>query len=269
MEEGTTVGYKKYESFLHIFLSNEKQRNCLSPVMMQQVLHAIENNLCKNCRFVILTAVGEHFCAGADLNWMKKQKDSSLIENYRDSDILRSFFDRLYKVEVPIFSYVQGGSYGGGVGLVAISDYVIAESKASFCLSEVKLGLVPAVISPYVVSKIGISWFTALSTSARVVTAQEALGFGLVHEIASDELTGKSTQDKVLLIAKRYGKLSPQALKENKKIIRSYSDKIVGTSHDQFFNRATITKLRASSEGQEGMSSLLEKRAPSWDLEVK
>lgn len=262
------VEFKKYNGFLNIILSNEKQRNCLSPHMMQQFIDILKNQLCSNCRFVLIQAKGIHFCAGADLEWMKKQKDNSLIDNYVDSIQLQSFFEAIYNIPVPVVSYAQGASYGGGVGLIAASDYVIAEPEASFCLSEVKLGLVPAVISPFVISKIGISWFTALSTSAKVIKAQQAMSIALVHEIATEELMKSSIEERAISISKNFLVLSPQALKENKKIIRHISDPVVLNNEKQNLNRVTITKLRASAEGIEGMSSLLEKRSPNWIIKA-
>lgn len=175
--------------YLNIILNNEQQRNCLSPLMMKQLQEIVEKQIDEKCRFVIMQAKGKHFCAGADLEWMKKQKESSLLDNYCDSQQLQNFFETIYKIPVPVIAYVQGGSYGGGVGLVAACDYVIAESEASFCLSELKLGLVPAVISPFVINKIGFSWFTALSMSADIIKAERAQNIGLVHRVAEEKST--------------------------------------------------------------------------------
>lgn len=263
--EMDAVKFKKNNGFMHILLSNAKQRNCLSPKMMELMGMILDKEVDSKVRCVILTAEGDHFCSGADLVWMKKQKESSLIDNYKDSENLKKFFQKIYDIDVPLIAVTKGGSYGGGVGLVSVCDYVITNSNAQFCLSEVKLGLVPAVISPYVISKVGMSWFSAMSTTARVMNAEEALSIGLVHEIASDDLFRKSDVEIVNEVYSRIKKLSPMALRENKKIIRSYSDKIVNCKDFHFFNRSVITKLRASDEGQEGMSSILEKRSPNWE----
>ena len=254
--------------YLNIILNNEQQRNCLSPLMMKQLQEIVEKQIDEKCRFVIMQAKGKHFCAGADLEWMKKQKESSLLDNYCDSQQLQNFFETIYKIPVPVIAYVQGGSYGGGVGLVAACDYVIAESEASFCLSELKLGLVPAVISPFVINKIGFSWFTALSMSADIIKAERAQNIGLVHRVAEESLLNASIEERSRFIAKTFLGISPVAARENKKLIRSLTDPLVLSMENQFRNRATITKLRASREGLEGMSALLEKRQPNWISKV-
>lgn len=264
-QEMDVLQFKKHKRFLHISLSNAKQRNCLSPKMMELMINILDKEVDQNISCVIITAQGEHFCAGADLVWMKRQKDCSLIENYKDSASLKNFFQKIYDVKVPVIAVVQGGSYGGGVGLVAVCDYVISHSKSLYCLSEVKLGLVPAVISPYVISKIGISWFGAMSSTAKTMNAVQSLEMGLIHEIGEDGLFSKSEEEIVNEVYERMKKLSPMALRENKKVIRNYTDKIICNKEVHFFNRTVITKLRASVEGQEGMNSVLEKRSPSWE----
>lgn len=267
MNNSNLIEYKKHKGFLHIILNNEKQRNCLSPEMMNSFKTIINNQLCHECRFVLIQAKGTNFCAGADIEWMKKQHKNSLIGNYKDSLQLESFFVAIYNISVPVIAYVQGGSYGGGVGLIATCDYVIADPEAKFCLSEVKLGLVPAVVSPFLISKIGHSWFNALSCSAKTIKSSEALNIALIHEIADETLSKSNIDERAVMISKNFLTLSPEALKENKKIVRNYTDNIVLNSQTQFFNRSTITKLRASSEGLEGMSSILEKRKPNWIIE--
>ena len=262
------VVFEIRDQSLVITLNNPKQRNCLSLKMMQQFKDIVKTQIKSECRFVFLEAQGEHFCAGADLEWMKKQKDSSMLENYSDSLLLRSFFETVYTIPVPVVAYVQGGVYGGGVGLVAACDYVIAEPSASFCLSEVKLGLVPAVISPYVISKIGMSWFSALSLTAQIMDSSFAINMGLIHHLAETALIQSNSQEKWKHFSQMFLALSPQALRENKKMIRRLTDPFVLNEQVQMNNRVTITKLRSSSEGVEGMSAILEKRSPSWSLKV-
>ena len=262
------VEFTKAQGYLNIILSNEKQRNCLSPKLMNSFKEIVRSQIDSECRFVVIQARGAHFCAGADLDWMRKQKESTMLENYNDSHQLQSFFEALYNIPVPVIAYVQGGVYGGGVGVVAACDYIIAEAEASFCLSEVKLGLVPAVISPFVINKIGMSWFTALSLSANVVKTSLAYNVGLIHQVAEDVLLKASLEERSEIIAKPFLVLSPAAVRENKKLIRKISDPQVLNKEIQFGNRTTITKLRSSAEGLEGMSALLEKRSPSWAIKV-
>jgi methylglutaconyl-CoA hydratase len=258
------VIFNTNEHSLIITLNNEKQRNCLSPLMMKQFAEIVKKQITNNTRFVYIQANGAHFCAGADLEWMRKQKDNSMLENYSDSIQLQNFFETIYNIPVPVVSYVQGGVYGGGVGLVAACDYVVVDPGATFCLSEVRLGLVPAVISPFVIQKIGMSWFSALSLTAKNVDASFAFNMGLVHQIADENLKQASSGEKYNYFSKIFGALSPQATRENKKMIRKLTDPFVLNKEVQNNNRATITKLRASQEGIEGMSALLEKRNPSW-----
>ena len=269
MTEKPAVEFINKKNYQVIVLNNPAQRNCLSPNMMSQIKNYVLENIMNECRFILLIARGEHFCAGADLNWMKEQKNNSLIENYKDTNQLQSFFKSLYSLPIPLISYVQGGSFGGGVGLAATCDYVFASSKATFCLSEVKLGLIPAVISPYVINKMGYSWFQAYSTSAKIFNASDAKSCGLVHEITDLEFDQLSIEEKSLKIANQFLHLSPQAMKANKKLIRNYNSTFMNSFRIEHENRVAITSLRDSEEGHDGMSALFEKRKPKWVVEEK
>ncbi|NVJ60016.1 MAG: enoyl-CoA hydratase/isomerase family protein [Gammaproteobacteria bacterium] len=210
-------------------------------------------------RIVILKATGKSFSAGADLNWMRKMADYSWSENFQDSLALATLMQTLAQLKKPTIGLVQGAAFGGGVGLVACCDIIFASEKAKFCLSEVKLGLIPAVISPYVIKAIGARQATRYFISAEVFDANTAKDLGLVHEVLSvDEFESKSNEyiENVL-------KNGPDAIQAAKNLIGF----VAGHTINEELIRETaqkISDIRASKEGKEGVSAFLEKRDPSW-----
>lgn len=212
-----------------------------------------------SARVLLLKGEGKSFCAGADLNWMKRMAGYSWDENYQDSLSLASLMQTLATLPIPTIVAVQGAAFGGGVGLVACCDMAIASEKAQFCLSEVKLGLIPAVISPYVVRAIGERAARRYFVSAERFTAHEALRLGLVHELVAPEALDEKVQALVAAILAN----SPAAVIAAKKLVEFVSNKPI----DEMIVRDTaqrIADMRASAEGREGVAAFLEKRAPNW-----
>jgi methylglutaconyl-CoA hydratase len=210
-------------------------------------------------RVVILAASGKSFSAGADLNWMRRMADYSRQENLADSLALADMLKTLNELSKPTIALVQGAVYGGGVGLVACCDIAIATTLAKFCLSEVKLGLIPAVISPYVVEAIGSRAARRYVLTAEVFAAAEADRLGLVHEVVE---TGNLEQRGAELSAAIL-KNGPAALVAGKRLIAAVAR---GPLDQAMINDTAerIADARASDEGKEGLGAFLEKRPPVW-----
>lgn len=212
-------------------------------------------------RVVVLGSEGKHFSAGADLGWMKRMAGYDFKYNIDDSRELSRLMHRLDTLPCPTLCRVQGAAYGGGVGLAACCDIVVASEAARFCLSEVKIGLSPAIISPYVQRAIGVRQMRRYALTAEVIDASTAQILGLVHEVAgTDELD--SAIDKMIdtLLAP-----SPQSQRVTKTLLANVAR---DPDSDEIRERCcqTISELRVSQEGQEGLAAFFDKRKPAWQL---
>ena len=207
-------------------------------------------------RAVVLRGAGANFCAGADVNWMSRMMSYTRDENTRDSANLAKMFAVINSCPLPIVGRVHGAAIGGGVGLVAVCDIVIAGRDAKFGLSEVKLGIMPAVISPYVIAKIGASHARALFLTGERFDVERAQRIGLVHRVADD--LDAAVNDTIAQL-KTSG---PEAVRECKKLIDFVS------SHDLVdaipYTIEAIAARRVSEEGQRGMKAFLEKKKAPW-----
>ena len=215
-------------------------------------------------RAVVLTGSGPSFSAGADLNWMRSMASASEAENREDSDRLATLMRTLNFLSKPTLARVNGAAYGGGVGLIACCDVAIAADGAKFGLTEVKLGLVPAVISPYVIARIGARHARRLFLTGEIFPADEALRIALVDRVVpADRLDAEIDATLALL-----GKGGPAAQAQAK----SLALRVGGMTRQEAErvdreNAALIAQLRVSPEGQEGLAAFLEKRAPGWTRE--
>jgi methylglutaconyl-CoA hydratase len=209
-------------------------------------------------RAAVLAGAGPTFCAGADLGWMLKAVAYSRQDNLRDAEDLARMLERLDSLPLPLIARVQGSALGGGVGLVAVSDMVVASDDAVFAFSEVKLGIIPAVISPYVIAKIGVSAARELFLTGARFTAARAQQIGLVHTVVPESELDSTVEryvDEILASA-------PGAIANAKQLIKDVHGQrpaeVVGLTTGR------IAEQRTSAEGQEGMRAFLEKRKPSW-----
>jgi len=210
-------------------------------------------------RAIVLAANGPSFCAGADLNWMKKMAGYSHDENEADAMRLAEMLRTIYLCPKPTVARVQGDCYAGGMGLVAACDIVVASETAGFCLSEVKLGLIPATISPYVIKAMGEQAARRYFLTAERFDAAEAQRIGVAHAVVAPEALDAT----VAGIVKALVNNSPHAVQQAKTLVRE----IVGQPVDDALLRDTagrIAAIRASTEGREGVASFLEKRKPTW-----
>ncbi len=241
-------------------LDNPKRHNAFDDTLIARLTEALEAfGADPAVRVVVLASTGASFSAGADLGWMQRMAGYSEAENLEDAAALARLMRTLDRLEKPTVAVVQGAAYGGGVGLVACCDIVVAAEGAKFCLSEVKLGLIPAAISPFVVSAIGARQARRYFVTAEVFDAVRAREIGLVHEVvAADELD--SARDRVIA-ALLHG--APQAQAEAKSLVFLCE----GARLDDALSAETgrrIARRRASDEGREGVGAFLQRRAPAW-----
>lgn len=209
---------------------------------------------------ILLRANGRHFSAGADAQWMQRMASFSESENQQDAMVLAQLMHSLHHCPKPTIAAVHGAAYGGGAGLVAACDIAIAADNAKFCFSEVKLGLIPAVISPYVIKAMGERVTQWLFMSAEVFSAEQAQAYKLVHICTSEaELTAFAID-----YAKKLANLAPQAVKECKQLIATVANQPID---NRLITKTAqlIAQKRISAEGQQGLLAFLNKKTPKWD----
>jgi len=248
------------ERIARVTLNRPELRNAFNEQSIAELALAFDE-LGRNelVRAIVLGANGSAFCAGADLNWMKKMAGYSDSENRADAMRLADMLRTIYACTKPVVAKVQGDCYAGGMGLVAACDIAVSADTANFCLSEVKLGLIPATISPYVIKAMGEQAARRYFITAERFDAQEAHRIGFVHEI----VPAADLDTKVAGIVQALANNSPNAVREAKTLVRD----VVGQPVTQALLEDTaqrIAGIRASLEGREGVASFLEKRRPSW-----
>jgi methylglutaconyl-CoA hydratase len=239
-------------------LNRPDVHNAFDDVMIAELIEAL--NSAENddaVRVLVLQSAGKNFSAGADLNWMRSMADKDYQQNIDDAGELSILMQRLDELSKPTIALVQGAAFGGAVGLAACCDMVLAQPKTSFCLSEVKIGLIPAVISPYVVKAIGERQSRRYMLTAERFFAEQALALGLVHRIVDDFEPALAEWLDALL------NNSPQALDACKSLIANVGSRPIDASVRKHTIEA-IAKIRVSDEGQEGLSAFLEKRPAAW-----
>jgi len=213
----------------------------------------------QDVRIVILTGRGKSFSAGADLNWMKRAANNGLDDNLNDARALARMLRTLAEMQKPTIARVQGAALGGGMGLAAACDIAVASTKAVFATSEVKFGIIPSAISPYVLRAIGARQASRYFQSAERIDAARAREFGLVHEIVEPEALDTKVQEIVSALLQG-GPLAQSAAKD---LIRAVNGQMVNeTLVEETAHR--IAHLRATPEAREGIAAFLDKRQPNW-----
>ena len=243
-----------------VVLSRPDVRNAFNDEVIAELSQAfIQLGDDPQVRAIVLMAEGPAFCAGADLNWMRRMADYSREENEQDAEKLAFMLRTIYECPKPTIARVQGDVYAGGMGLVACCDMAVSVDTANYCLSEVKLGLIPATIGPYVIRAMGPRASHRYFLTAERFSAAEARRIGFVHEVVpADQLDATvSTWVQALLAA------SPNAIKECKKLVQYVADRDITRLLIDHTVKA-IADIRASDEGKEGVQSFLNKRKPAW-----
>jgi methylglutaconyl-CoA hydratase len=243
-----------------VTLDRADLHNAFNEVMIRE-LHEAFSTLGRQAdiRAIVLTGEGKSFCAGADLNWMKKMVDYTFAENVQDAHALSAMLKTIHDCPKPVIARIQGAAFGGGIGLLSACDMAVSVESATFCLSEVKLGLLPAVISPFVLTKISISAAQRYFLTAEKFSAPEALRIGLIAEMVPDIAALDAKVDALLDALLANG---PEAVAQCKVLISHV--RRIDWERAVDITTKMIAERRASAEGQEGMRAFLEKRPPQW-----
>lgn len=247
----------------NLILNRPEVHNAFNAVMIRELASALEEiKKRKDIRVLILTGEGQSFCAGADLHWMREIINFSFEDNLRESKELAELIYQLDQMPLPTIARINGPTIGGGNGLHAACDIAIASDQAIFSLSEVKIGLIPAVISPYVIRRIGESQARHYFLTGERIKADKAQEIGLIHQCVPasqlDEAVGKIV--KLLLSS------GPVAIARSKELIQKVTKMSLDEAKE--YTARVIAELRISPEGQEGMAAFLEKRKPRWAEEA-
>jgi len=258
--EITTVGH-----VAHVALNKPDVHNAFDGTLVAELTDALTQfDHDAHIRVVVLTGTGSTFSAGADLNWMRDMAKASESDNRIDAERLAALMHKLNVFSKPTVARVNGAAYGGGVGLISCCDIAIATDTAKFGLTEVKLGLIPAVISPYVVAAIGARHARRLFVTGEVFDAVEALRIGLVHHVVPAARLNDATDHVLGWLAKG----GPTAQHEAKQLaLRLGGAMHADTGRTDMKHAALIARLRVSPEGQEWLAAFLEKRPPKWEKE--
>ena len=255
------VVLNKAQGVAHLVIDKPEVHNAFDDQIISQLLGHIEAcDKDPEVRILVLRSEGKNFSAGADLNWMKRMAKNSYDENFEDAKQLAALMHQLDILSKPTVCLVQGAAYGGAVGLAACCDFVIATKQSQFCLSEVKIGLIPAVISPYVVRAIGSRQARRYMLSAAPFNACDAHHYGLVHEVVA---TTELLDDACHQLIEQLLQNSPLAMSAAKHLVAAVSDDNIDI-HLVTDTARRIAEIRVSPEGQEGLSAFLEKRKPGW-----
>ena len=233
---------------LRVTLARPETRNAFDAQLIAELAEAFVD--VGKARAVLLAGEGPSFCAGADIEWMRSSVDLDFEANVADANALRGMLEAVDRCPAPVLVRVQGHALGGGAGLVACADVALAEPKAVFAFSEVKLGIVPAVISPFALAKIGPTWARRYFVTGERFDAATALRIGLVHELADDL---DAAVERVVAELRSAG---PRAARHAKRLVLDRPD---GPE-----TARRIAERRTGAEGQEGLRAFLERRSPDW-----
>ena len=261
---------ERHGPLVELVLARPARHNALDADLMQELLDCLDDlahrhgqPLAERPHVLLLRAEGRHFCAGADLNWMRNQLNgdfdpSSFEKNREDARVLARLMQALDELPFPTVALVQGAAYGGALGLLCACDIVLAGDDARFCLSEVSLGLVPAVISPYVVRAMGMRQARRYMLSAEPFDAITACRLNVAHRLCAPEKLLSEGR----ALGMRLCRNGPQAMKETKRLLAAIEHQ-PGHQHEEI-TVETIARVRVGLEAQEGMQAFFDKRPPNW-----
>ena len=261
---------ERHGPLVELVWARPARHNALDADLMQELLDCLDDlahrhgqPLAERPHVLLLRAEGRHFCAGADLNWMRNQLQgdfdpTSFEKNREDARVLARLMQALDELPFPTVALVQGAAYGGALGLLCACDIVLASDDARFCLSEVSLGLVPAVISPYVVRAMGMRQARRYMLSAEPFDAITACRLNVAHRLCTpDQLLSEGRA-----LGMRLCRNGPEAMKETKRLLAAIEHQ-PGHQHEEI-TVETIARVRVGLEAQEGMQAFFDKRPPSW-----
>lgn len=244
-----------------VILNRPQRKNAFDETMVEALSEVFETlRVSETVRIVFVKGAGTTFCAGADLEWMQRQARHDMADNQADALALATMLHRLHSLPQFTVALVQGGAFGGGAGLIAACDYAVAIDGAKFCFSEVRLGITPATISPYVIEAIGPRQARALFATAMPFDARRAFELGLVQELAVDLNDLSKREERLADLAFT---AAPGAVEASKQLVRDIVGQPIGAAL-LLETAKRIAARRASDEGREGLAAFLEKRPPSW-----
>ena len=257
--EYQTIKFEISNAIATISLSRPELHNAFNDVMISELTYCFKNvgNM-ENIRVVVLRGEGKSFCAGADLNYMKGIAQFGYQENFEDGKRLANLFETVYKCPKPTIAVVHGAAFGGANGLLAACDIVIAEENTTFAFSEVKIGISPATIGPYVLKRIGEFAGKELMMTGKRFKGKDAEKYGLVNRSVDNSQLKQVLEEYM----KQFMTSAPKAVEATKEMINKIVDNKLTDPME--YTADLIARLRAADEGQQGMAAFLEKRRPGW-----
>lgn len=253
------VTLRQDDAVLTVALNRPARHNALTPELIDRLTAVFQHYATRReIRVIVLTGNGRSFCAGADLKYMRAAADYDFSANVADGKAIFDLVQAIDSCPKPVIGRVNGAAIGGGVGLVSACDVVVAVDRAKFAFSEARLGLVPAVISPFVLAKIGVGNGRELFLTGERFNAQRAQQIGLVQHVVAEGELDTAVADRIDQLLQA----APEAQTAAKELIRQVAHQPVARMRD--FTATMIAERRASDEGREGMSAFLEKRDPNW-----
>ena len=259
MKDSGAILVESHDGLACVTLNRPHRRNAFDASMVDKLCEAFDL-LAQDpsVRTIVLAGTGSAFCAGADLNWMGSEGTVSISEAQKDADRLMKMFRAIDECPCPVIGRIHGAAFGGGVGLMAVCDIAVAVEDASFALSEVRLGLVPAVIAPFLLRKTGESFLRRFCLTGELFSASAAQQCGLVHDVIGRDKLDSRVDELVQMILR----LAPQATRDTKALLR----RLLTLSEDERWTACieANASARVSAEGQEGLRAFVEKRSPGW-----
>jgi len=255
----TTLKYHKDGRIGRVSFCRPEIHNAFNGTVITEMSHLFAE-LAKDdvLRVILLTGEGKSFCAGADLNWMREVVNQSFEQNLAESNALANLFYQIYTFKRPVVGRINGAAIGGGTGFVAVCDIAIAACSAKFSFSEVKIGVVPACIGPYVIRKMGEGKARELFITGERMNAERALEVGLVNKVVDDNQLDAEVESLIQSILSS----GPEAVAMAKKLVSEVP--LMSPTQFKPFTAEMIARLRVSAEGQEGMDAFLNKKKPKW-----
>ncbi len=246
--------------FATLWLSREEKNNAFNAEMIRELIIALDQVQADAAlRFLVVRGRGKHFSAGADLTWMQQSAELDYHTNLDDARELAELMYNLAKLKIPTLAVVQGAAYGGALGLISCCDMAIGADDAQFCLSEVRIGLAPAVISPFVVQAIGERAARRYALTAERFDGQQAQAIGLLAQSYPLDALDQQVEQWIANLLLN----SPAAMRASKDLLREVGNGALTPALRRYCENA-ISRIRVSAEGQEGLRAFLQKRAPSW-----
>ena len=252
------------EKVFQISLNNPKSRNAINSIMLDELLDCLDNlSRKKEIRVLVITGEGQAFSAGADLEWMKQSVNLTMEENKNDAMKFSKMLRKIDEFYCATIAIINGHAFGGGLGILSVCDFKIADSKSKFCFSEVKLGIIPAMIGPYILRNLGYTNTKKLFLTGEIFDTEQAATFNLIDMFVG---TQNIINERNILIDKLLsgGPKAQTSIKTYLQNIysKSISDNLIDIAAE------SIAKIRVSEEGQEGIKSFLDKNKPSWHDEI-